>query len=121
MRACLSAHAWKGLLDHTALPNFLLVTFRFYIYCLELANPATPRTLKTRDANRREGGTDPFKNLAGLAIIAWQAKRLLCQAPAGPASRPPCCMPGTQSTSQEPSAARLPKAFQWELNYLLTT
>lgn len=42
MRACLSAHAWKGLLDHTALPKSLLVTFRFYIYRLVLANPATP-------------------------------------------------------------------------------
>jgi hypothetical protein len=107
----LSARAREGLLGPMALPNLLLETFRFYIYYLELTIPAIQCTQKITDANRWKGGSGPFKNPAGLAINTWQAGQLPNPGQASPASRPPCCLPGTQHPAQEPSEAQVQPVY----------
>lgn len=63
--------SWAGQLGHAALPNLLLETFRVCIEYVELTILALSSMVRSRDSNRREGGTVPFKNLAGLAVNAW--------------------------------------------------
>lgn len=69
--------SWAGQLGHTALPNLLLETVRVCIEYVELLIPALSSMARSRDSNRREGGTVPFKNLAGLAVNAWLARAFL--------------------------------------------
>ena len=65
-------------------------------FCIDSVEPTVPAPscMESRESNRWEGGTVPFKNLAGLALNAWPAER--------------SSEPGPTPAATRHAAARLP-------------
>lgn len=102
----------------------------FCISSVEPTIPAPSRRERSRDSNRREGGTVPFKNMARLALNAWPAGRSSEPDPTPTAARhlpanQVAASAGTGLRCGLPACGELWTSLQpgWcrQLNYLLTT